>query len=83
MKSEGKLKASYEKQKINFETNQQEKDHSIDLAISETQKKIESLEIHLRKLQADKQKNLQRSFRSYEEFRQSAIEQSEKSKTPN
>lgn len=76
MKSEAKLKMSYERQLELFEKNKQETDHNIEKSLEEVRIKMKSLSQQQEQLLQAKARNLQNSFRSYEEFLESARKQS-------
>lgn len=80
MKSEEKLKISYENQRATFLARKVERLHNIDKSIEDIDTKIEQLQRQRNKLSQDKEKIQNSSFRSWEEFLSKAREQSSSDK---
>lgn len=82
MKSEQKLKLSYNKQKLLFEEAKEKKISNLRKREEEISQKIEKLQRQLHETQQQEQKELARSFRDYEDFRQAAQQQSNSKRDP-
>jgi hypothetical protein len=78
MKSEIKLRVSYEKQKALFESSKEKKIQNIDNQIALLQAKVDRLKVQGQALMETKEKLLQTSFRTFEDFQQAQQEQVQK-----
>lgn len=78
MKSQEKLRESYERQLVTFNNNKKIKDANIEHQKEEIRKKISTLQLQLSKLEAAQKKNNERPFRTFEEFQQAALAQHQK-----